>query len=91
MFLRGVKGRLQPDMAKAFEYSEKACHMGSVPACYNLSRMYERGDGTEKDAKKAELYGKRAEAIFKVLKSQGEETAAAYKEFDPTKKPDSGF
>jgi cytochrome c oxidase assembly factor 7 len=42
MFISGVEQVLTKDMTKAFEYSQKACHLGNVYACANLSQMYKK-------------------------------------------------
>eukprot|EP00984_Skeletonema_dohrnii_P028893 scaffold19089_cov156-Skeletonema_dohrnii-CCMP3373.AAC.6 len=40
------------DYGTAFEYFTKAAELGDVEAHYNLSFMYRRGEGVEKDEKK---------------------------------------
>jgi len=42
MFISGVEAVVSKNMAKAFEYSHKACHLGNVYACANLSQMYRK-------------------------------------------------
>lgn len=48
------------DRTKSFklsaQYAEKACELGDVRSCHNLSLMYTRGDGVEKDPKLAKKY-----------------------------------
>ncbi|KAK9500792.1 hypothetical protein O3M35_001988 [Rhynocoris fuscipes] len=44
------------DMKKAFEYAVKACDLGNIYACVNVSIMYMRGDGVEKDQKQSDKY-----------------------------------
>lgn len=39
-------------------------------ACANLAQMYQRGDGTEKNEKKAEQYKKKALEMQEELKKQ---------------------
>lgn len=51
---------LQKDMKKAFEFAYKACELRNMYACANLSQMYARGDGTEKNEAEAEKYKKLA-------------------------------
>lgn len=62
---------LQKDMAKAFSYATKACDLRNMYACANLSQMYARGDGTEKNEQLAAKYKKLAmEMQDEVKKSQ---------------------
>jgi len=56
MFIAGVKDLFTRDMEKAFQYSVKACHLGNMYACSNLSQMYKKGEGVDKNDKKAEEY-----------------------------------
>lgn len=51
---------VQKDMQKAFTFAYKACELKNVYACANLSQMYARGDGTEKNEEKAEKFKKMA-------------------------------
>ena len=48
------------DMKKAFEYSVKGCDLGNMYACANVSQMYLKGEGVEKDEKKAQEYKAKA-------------------------------
>lgn len=64
---------VQKDMTKAFEYAARACELNNMYACANLSQMYMRGDGTEKNEKKAEQFKKKAiEMQDEVKKQQAE-------------------
>lgn len=49
---------IKKDMEKAFSFAYKACELKNVPACANVSFMYARGEGTEKNAEKAEKFKK---------------------------------
>lgn len=48
------------DMEKAFSFTYKACELNNMYACANLSQMYARGEGTEQNPEKAEIYKKKA-------------------------------
>lgn len=61
---------VQKDMKKAFEYAARACELNNMYACANLSQMYQRGDGTEKNEKKAELFKQKAIEMQEELKKQ---------------------
>lgn len=49
---------IQKDMKKAFDFAYKACELKNMYACANLSQMYARGDGTEKNESEAEKFKK---------------------------------
>ena len=55
MFKMGVKCRKEGDYEGAFEYYTKAAELGDIEAHFNLSIMYQKGGGVEKDMKK-EVY-----------------------------------
>eukprot|EP00984_Skeletonema_dohrnii_P013630 scaffold5653_cov95-Skeletonema_dohrnii-CCMP3373.AAC.5 len=48
----GMKHFNNGDYERAFEYLTKAAELGDASAHYNLSFMYQKGDGVEKDEKK---------------------------------------
>lgn len=58
------------DMKKAFDFAYKACELKNMYACANLSRMYARGDGTERNEEKAEKFKKIALEMEDELKKQ---------------------
>lgn len=51
---------IQKNMEKAFTFTYKACELNNMYACANLSQMYARGEGIEKNTEKAEIYKKKA-------------------------------
>jgi cytochrome c oxidase assembly factor 7 len=61
---------VQKDMKKAFEFASKACDLDNMYACANLSQMYMKGDGTEKNEKKAEVFKKKALEMQEQIKKQ---------------------
>lgn len=61
---------IEKDMKKAFNYAYKACELKNMYACANLSQMYARGDGTEKNEEKAEKFKKQALEMQDELKKQ---------------------
>lgn len=61
---------LPKDMIKAFNYATKACDLRNMYACANLSQMYTRGDGTEKNEEKAAKYKKLAMEMQDEVKKQ---------------------
>ncbi|XP_060662344.1 cytochrome c oxidase assembly factor 7 homolog [Drosophila nasuta] len=60
------------DMKKAFQFAYKACELRNMYACANLSQMYARGDGIEKNEKEAEKYKKLALEMQDEVKKQQE-------------------
>ncbi|KAI8035005.1 cytochrome c oxidase assembly factor 7 homolog [Drosophila gunungcola] len=60
------------DMKKAFQFAHKACELRNMYACANLSQMYARGDGIEKNEKEAEKYKKLAIEMQDEVKKQQE-------------------
>lgn len=44
------------DEKKALAFARKACHLNNGPSCKDVSLMYEKGIGTEKNAKLAKRY-----------------------------------
>ena len=61
----------QKDMTKAFEYAKKACDLGHMYGCVNLSIMYKKGDGTEKNLELAKKMEKKAKSIHKKATDAG--------------------
>ncbi|XP_059483378.1 cytochrome c oxidase assembly factor 7 homolog [Neocloeon triangulifer] len=62
----------EKNMPEARQFSERACSLGNMYACANLSQMYRKGDGGEKSEEKADLYKARAlELQDEVKKQQG--------------------
>lgn len=51
---------VEKDMTKAFGFAYKACELKNMYACANLSQMYARGEGTDKNEANAEKYRKLA-------------------------------
>lgn len=60
---------IEKNMEKAFTFSYKACELNNMYACANLSQMYARGEGTEKNQEKAEIYKKKAIQLQEEVKN----------------------
>lgn len=69
LYLAGVPGVLEKDMKMAYELSNKGCELGNMYACANLSQMYTRGDGVEKNEELAAKYKAMALEMEKQLKA----------------------
>jgi len=48
------------NMKKAFKYALEGCNLGNMYSCANLSQMYSKGDGVEKNQELANTYKARA-------------------------------
>lgn len=57
------KENIAQDMKRCFEYSVKACDLDNMYACANLSMMYAKGDGVEKNPDLAKKYRTKAEEL----------------------------
>uniref|UniRef100_A0A2P2I5N9 Cytochrome c oxidase assembly factor 7 homolog n=1 Tax=Hirondellea gigas TaxID=1518452 RepID=A0A2P2I5N9_9CRUS len=55
---------IKKDMKAAFQFADKACRLGNLEACVNLSQMYMRGDGVEQDVEKGRIYRTKAEDMM---------------------------
>ena len=64
-YIRGKPG-IPRDMEKAFTYAEKCCNAGHIYACANISVMYKKGEGVNKDLKLAEQYKQRAKELHRL-------------------------
>lgn len=62
--------QIAKDMKKAFNFAFKACELKNMYACANLSQMYARGDGTDKNQEKAEKFKKLALEMQDEVKKQ---------------------
>lgn len=61
---------IEKDMKKAFGFAYKACELKNMYACANLSQMYARGEGTDKNEADAEKFRKLAIAMQNEEKKQ---------------------
>lgn len=64
-----VEYEIPKDMQKAFLYAQEGCNLGNMYSCSNLSQMYSKGDGVEKNPEMAEKYKQLAIEMQKELKS----------------------
>ena len=48
-YIQGVPSVCEKDMQEAFKYSLKACELGNMGGCVNVSMMYSKGEGTDKN------------------------------------------
>merc|ERR1712127_373354 len=56
MFIKGIQGVCEKNMNEAFKYSLKACELGNMAGCVNVSMMYSKGEGTDKNPVAAKEY-----------------------------------
>ncbi|GBP43334.1 Cytochrome c oxidase assembly factor 7 homolog [Eumeta japonica] len=53
---KNVDFLIKPNPKEAFKFALKACECGNIYACANVSMMYNKGDGVEKNPELAEKY-----------------------------------
>lgn len=70
LYISGVKGHHEKDMKTAFRHALKACELGNMYACSNVSQMYRKGDGVEKDEKLGAEFKQRAVEMQEQVKSR---------------------
>jgi len=68
LFIKGIKGKIEKNMEEAFAYSLKACELGNLGGCVNVSIMYGKGDGVEKNQEAAKQYANIAHEMRNDLK-----------------------
>ncbi|XP_030037748.1 cytochrome c oxidase assembly factor 7 homolog [Manduca sexta] len=56
---------IKPDMKQAFTFAKKACECGNMYACANVSMMYKKGDGVEKNETESKRYFEIAQTLQK--------------------------
>jgi TPR repeat protein len=72
IYISGIKDIVHKNMQQAYEFSVKACDLGSFYACANISQMYIKGDGVKQDPSVAETFRKKAADIEKEAKKMEE-------------------
>lgn len=56
---------IKPDMKQAFQFAKKGCELGNAFACANVSLMYKKGDGIEKNLDESKKYFQIAQNLQK--------------------------
>lgn len=56
---------IKPDMKQAFNFAKKACDLGNMYGCANVSMMYKKGEGVEKNPEESKRYFEIAQALQK--------------------------
>lgn len=54
---------IKPDMKQAFQFAKKACELGNMFACANVSMMYGKGEGVEKNEEESKKFFKLAKEL----------------------------
>ena len=70
LYISGVHGHHDKDMKTAFRHALKACELGNMYACSNVSQMYRKGDGVDKDEKLGAEFKQRAVDMQAQVKSK---------------------
>lgn len=60
---KNIEFLIKPDMKEAFKFALKGCELGNVYACANVSMMYGKGDGVEKNPEESKKYFKLAQEL----------------------------
>ena len=58
------------DSTQAFQSSVKACDLGNIYACANVSQMYRKGDGTDQNMELSKQFKKKAQEMQADLTQQ---------------------
>lgn len=62
---KNIEFLIKPDLQQAFTFSKKACELGNMYACANVSMFYKKGDGVEKNAEESKKYFEIAQNLQK--------------------------
>ncbi|XP_046972628.1 cytochrome c oxidase assembly factor 7 homolog [Vanessa cardui] len=54
---------IKPDLKQAFQFAKRGCELGNVFACANVSLMYKKGDGVEKNLDESKKYFEIAKSL----------------------------
>lgn len=66
--ISGVEGHRGKDMTAAFRHGVKACELGNMYACSNVSQMYRKGDGVAKNEELSVQFRQRATDLQEQVK-----------------------
>jgi len=69
-FITGMPNACEKDKDEAYKYNLKACELGSLAGCMNVTLMYRRGDGVEKNEEIAMQYSDVVKEMMKQLNDQ---------------------
>lgn len=64
------KAGIPKNMQCSFEHAVKACELKNIYACANISLMYKKGDGVQKNDELSEKYKAKTIEIQNELKQQ---------------------
>jgi len=70
LYITGVEGHHAKDMPTAFRHALKACELGNMYACSNVSQMYRKGEGVAKDEQLATQFRERAAEMQEQVKKR---------------------
>lgn len=69
MYISGVPDFMEKDMTQAHGFASRACELNEMYSCANLSRMYARGEGVEKDEQLADKFKLKAMDLQQQVKA----------------------
>ncbi|XP_075986274.1 cytochrome c oxidase assembly factor 7 [Anticarsia gemmatalis] len=62
---KNIEYLIKSDMKQAFTFAKKACELGNMYACANVSMMYKKGDGVEKNVDESKKFFQLAQSLQK--------------------------
>ncbi|XP_050668521.1 cytochrome c oxidase assembly factor 7 homolog [Leptidea sinapis] len=62
---KNIEYLIKQDYMKAFEFAKSGCELGNMYACANVSIMYKKGDGVEKNLELSKKYFEIAQNLHK--------------------------
>ncbi|XP_028158883.1 cytochrome c oxidase assembly factor 7 homolog isoform X2 [Ostrinia furnacalis] len=62
---KNIEYLIKSDMKQAFTFAKKACELGNMYACANVSMMYKKGEGVEKNPDESKRYFQIAQNLQK--------------------------
>lgn len=69
---KNIEYLIKSDMKQAFQFAKKACELGNMFACANVSMMYKKGDGVEKNEQESKRYFEIAQYLHKAHETEKE-------------------
>lgn len=62
---KNIEYLIKSDLKESFKFARRACELGNMYACANVSLMYKKGDGVEKNLAQSKKYFEIAQSIQK--------------------------
>lgn len=62
---KNIEFLIKSDKKQSFEFAKRACELGNMYACGNVSMMYKKGDGVKQNAEESKKYFQIAQNLQK--------------------------